>query len=158
MRSAVYPGTFDPVTNGHLDVIKRALTVFDRLIVAVAANQRKSPLFTAEERMSMLKQATKGLRGVEVDSVEGLVVDYALRRKAPVVVRGLRAVSDFEYELQMALMNRNLNPRVDTIFLMPSQQHIYLNSGMVKEIASLGGSLAGLVPPAVARALLRKLA
>jgi pantetheine-phosphate adenylyltransferase len=158
MRAAVYPGTFDPVTNGHLDVIRRALEVFDRLIVAVAANPRKTPLFSVGERMGMLRSATRGMRGVEVDAIDGLVVDYALRKRAPVVVRGLRAVSDFEYELQMALMNRNLNPRVDTIFLMPSQDHIYLNSGLVKEIAGMGGSLKGLVPPVVAKALRRKLA
>jgi pantetheine-phosphate adenylyltransferase len=158
MKSAVYPGTFDPVTNGHLDVIKRALAVFDRLIVAVAANPRKTPLFSVEERMSMLRRSTNGWRGVEVDSIDGLVVDYAVRKKAPVVIRGLRAVSDFEYELQMALMNRKLSPRVDTIFLMPSQSHIYLNSGLVKEIAASGGSLAGLVPPAVAKALREKVA
>ncbi len=158
MRSAVYPGTFDPVTNGHLDVVKRALSVFDRIIVAVAVNDRKAPLFTVEERLKMLRQATRGFRGVEVESINGLVVDYALRKRAPVVIRGLRAVSDFEYELQMALMNRNLEPKVDTIFLMPSQRHIYLNSGLVKEIARLGGRLDGLVPPAVAKALREKLA
>lgn len=158
MRAAVYPGTFDPVTNGHLDVIKRALQLFDRLIVAVAANPRKRPLFTVEERMEMLRRSTKGLPGVQIDAIDGLVVDYALRVRAPVVVRGLRAVSDFEYELQMALMNRSLNSRVDTIFLMPSQNHIYLNSGLVKEIAEMGGSLRGLVPPTVAKALRRKLA
>lgn len=158
MRSAVYPGTFDPVTNGHLDVIKRALAVFDRLIVAVAVNEQKKPLFAVEERMELIRRSTRGIRGVEVDSIDGLVVDYAIRRKSPVVVRGLRAVSDFEYELQMALMNRNLRPKVDTIFLMPSQSHIYLNSSLVKEIARLGGSLDGLVPPAVARALKDKLA
>lgn len=158
MKSAVYPGTFDPLTNGHLDVIKRALAVFDRLIVAVAANPRKTPMFSVEERMDMLRRSVRGMRGVRVDFIDGLVVDYALSKRAPVVVRGLRAVSDFEYELQMALMNRNLRPRVDTIFLMPSQRNIYLNSGLVKEIAALGGSLRGLVPPAVARALREKLA
>ncbi len=157
MRTAIYPGTFDPVTNGHLDVIRRAMKIFDRLIVAVATNPRKEPLFTVEERLAMLRQVVRGWKGVEVTSVEGLIVDYALKRRALVVIRGLRAVSDFEYELQMALMNRKLCPRVDTVFLMPSQQHIYLNSGLVKEIAKVGGRLEGLVPQAVARQLKKRL-
>ena len=157
MRSAVYPGTFDPVTNGHLDVIRRALNIFDRLIVAVATNPRKEPLFTVEERLAMLRCSVRALKRVEVVSVDGLIVDFAIARRAPVVIRGLRAVSDFEYELQMALMNRKLCPRVDTVFLMPSQQHIYLNSGLVKEIAKVGGRLEGLVPAAVARQLKKRL-
>lgn len=158
MISAVYPGTFDPVTNGHLDVIRRARFLFDRLIVAVAANPRKTPLFTVEERVALLRRSVRGISGVRVDTIGGLVVDFALRNNAPIVVRGLRAVSDFEYEMQMALMNRNLRPRVDTVFLMPSQKNIYLNSGLVKEIAAMGGSLKGLVPSVVARALREKLA
>lgn len=155
-RAAVYPGTFDPITYGHLDVIRRGRQIFDRLIVVVAVNDRKNPLFSAEERIQLIRQATRGLEGVEVDSYDGLIVDYALARKATTIIRGLRAISDFEYELQMALMNRELQPKVDTVFLMPSQRHIYLNSGLVKEIARLGGDLRGLVPPLVARYLRKK--
>ena len=155
-RIAIYPGTFDPITNGHLDVIRRALTMFDRLIVTVAINDRKSPLFTAQERMDMIRTATRSLKRVSVDSFQGLLVNYAIGRRAPVVIRGLRAISDFEYELQMALMNRNLEPKVETIFLMPSEKYIYLNSGLVKEIARFGGDLGGLVPPIVAAKLRRK--
>jgi pantetheine-phosphate adenylyltransferase len=157
-RIAIYPGTFDPLTNGHLDVIKRALSLFDRLIVAVACNERKAPLFGAEERVAMIQQATRGMKGVTVDRFDGLLVDYARRRKAVALIRGLRAVSDFEYELQMALMNRKLNPKVEAIFLMPSQQYTYLNSSLVKEIARMGGPVKDLVPPYVARMLKRKLA
>jgi pantetheine-phosphate adenylyltransferase len=157
-RIAIYPGTFDPLTNGHLDVIKRALSLFDRLIVAVACNERKAPLFDAGERMAMIGQATRGMKGVSVDRFDGLLVDYARRKKAVALVRGLRAVSDFEYELQMALMNRKLNPRVEAIFLMPSQQYTYLNSSLVKEIARMGGPVKELVPPYVAQMLKRKLA
>jgi pantetheine-phosphate adenylyltransferase len=157
-RIAIYPGTFDPLTNGHLDVIKRALPLFDRLIVAVACNERKTPLFDADERVAMIRQATRGLKGVTVDRFEGLLVDYARRKKAVALIRGLRAVSDFEYELQMALMNRKLNPMVEAIFLMPSQQYTYLNSSLVKEIARMGGPVKDLVPPGVAHMLKRKLA
>lgn len=157
-RIAIYPGTFDPLTNGHLDVIKRALSLFDHLIVAVACNERKTPLFSADERAAMIRQATRGLNGVSVDRFDGLLVDYARRRKAVALIRGLRAVSDFEYELQMALMNRKLNPRVEAIFLMPSQQYTYLNSSLVKEIARMGGPVKDLVPPGVAQMLKRKLA
>jgi len=155
-RVAVYPGTFDPITYGHLDVIRRGRQIFDRLIVVVAVNDRKNPLFSVEERLDLIRQTTQGLSGVEVDICAGLIVDYARKRKASTIIRGLRAVSDFEYELQMALMNRELEPKVDTVFLMPSQRHIYLNSGLVKEIARLGGDLKELVPPAVARQLKEK--
>lgn len=157
-RIAVYPGTFDPLTNGHLDVIRRGRSLFDRLIVAVACNQRKQPLFDAGERVAMIERAVRGMRGVSVDRFDGLLVDYARRKQAAALIRGLRAVSDFEYEMQMALMNRKLNPKVEAIFLMPSQQYTYLNSSVVKEIARMGGPVKDLVPPFVAAMLQRKLA
>ena len=148
-RVAVYPGTFDPVTNGHVDLIKRGLAIFDRVIVSVAPSQRKAPLFTVAERVDMLKEATAGLRGVEVEVFEGLLVDHVVGRGANVIIRGLRAVSDFEYELQMALMNRRLSDHVETVFMMPSEEYSYLTSTVIKEVAGFGGNVSGLVPPCV---------
>ncbi len=152
-RTAVFPGTFDPVTNGHLDLMQRALHLFDRLIVGVAPRDEKGVLFPLEERLDMLCQITRELGRVEVRPLHGLLVDFATALGAQAVVRGLRVVSDFEYEFQMALMNRKLQPALETVFLMPSEQFTYLNSGVVKEIARLGGDVTAFVPPLVARRL-----
>ena len=146
---AVYPGTFDPVTNGHIDLIQRSGELFDQVIVAVLKNTEKSPLFTVAERVEMLGDAIEGLKNVSVTTFEGLLVDFAQQSQATVIVRGIRAVSDYEYELQMALMNRRLAPRVETVFLMPAETYSYLSSRLVKEISQLGGSVRGLVPSAV---------
>ncbi len=146
---AVYPGTFDPVTNGHIDLIQRSAELFDRVIVAVLMNTEKSPLFTVAERVEMLEEAVEGLKNVSVTTFQGLLVDFADQSKATVIVRGIRAVSDYEYELQMALMNRRLSPHVETVFLMPAETYSYLSSRLVKEISQLGGSVRGLVPSAV---------
>lgn len=146
---AIYPGSFDPITNGHLDLIERAARLFDRLIVAILRNEGKEPLFTAEERVEMLRQVLRDYANVEVDSFEGLLVDYAARRGAGVIVRGIRAVSDYEYELQMALMNRRLAPQIETVFLMAGEAYSFISSRLVKEVASLGGDISGLVPPVV---------
>ena len=150
---AVYPGTFDPVTNGHIDIIQRSLHMFGRLVVAVASRPNKPVLFNLKERVEMMREATRRLPGVEVEAFDGLLVRYLRAKKAVAIIRGLRAVSDFEYELQMALMNRRLEPRVETIFMMPSEEYSYLTSSVVKEVAGLGGQLRGLVVPAVARRL-----
>jgi pantetheine-phosphate adenylyltransferase len=156
-RIALYPGSFDPPTYGHVDLIERALRVFDKLIVAVAKNTEKECLFSVEERVDMLRKATTHLKGVEVDSFDTLTVNYARARGAIALVRGLRAVSDFEYELQMALMNRKLAPSIETIYLMPSEAHIFLSSSLLKEIAMFGGeNLSDFVPPNVERMLLEK--
>lgn len=149
MKTAIYPGTFDPVTNGHIDVIERAISIFDRVIVAVARNSAKNPLFTEEERIEILKKVLKSYRNVQVDSFEGLLVDYAVKKKATAVVRGLRAISDFEYEFQMALMNRKLANAISTVFLMPHEKYTYLNSTIVRELAILGGDVSEFVPPVV---------
>ena len=146
---AVYPGTFDPVTNGHIDLIQRSGELFDQVIVAVLKNTEKNPLFTVAERVEMLADAIEGLKNVSVTTFEGLLVDFAQQSQATVIVRGIRAVSDYEYELQMALMNRRLAPRVETVFLMPAETYSYLSSRLVKEISQLGGSVRGLVPSAV---------
>ncbi len=156
MKIAVYPGTFDPVTNGHLDILLRALKLFDKVIITIAKNSAKDPLFTEEERLDLLKQATKNLRNVEVDCFEGLLADYIIRKKAIAVVRGLRAMTDFEYELQMALTNRKLNDKVETVFLMPNEKYTYLSSNIVREIARLGGDVRKFVPAAVYKALKSK--
>ncbi len=158
MKTAVYPGTFDPITNGHLDVIRRAAEMFDRVIVLVALNSAKAPLFTERERLTMVRAAAGSFRNVTVDHFEGLLVDYARRKKAVAVVHGLRAVSDFEYEFQMALMNRKLADDVTTVFLMPHEKYTYLNSGIVREIARAGGDVKDFVPPAVRAALKKKFA
>ena len=148
-KIAVYPGSFDPVTYGHLDIIKRALKIFDGIIVAVAHNAEKEPLFDVDERIGLLRRSLKGLKRVEVDDFRGLVVDYVKKKKATVVIRGLRMISDFEYEFQMALTNRKLSSNVETIFMMPSESYSYLSSKLIKEAASLGANLKGFVPPFV---------
>jgi pantetheine-phosphate adenylyltransferase len=153
---AVYPGTFDPVTNGHIDLIQRSAELFDRVIVAVLKNTEKSPLFTVAERVQMLEEVVEGLKNVSVTTFEGLLVDFADQSKATVIVRGIRAVSDYEYELQMALMNRRLSPHVETVFLMPAETYSYLSSRLVKEISQLGGSVRGLVPSVVEERLRSK--
>jgi pantetheine-phosphate adenylyltransferase len=153
---AIYPGSFDPVTNGHLDLIERGTKIFDRLIVAVLRNTEKEPLFTAAERVEMLREATRAFPSVEVDVFEGLLVDYARRRGAGVILRGIRAVSDYEYELQMALMNRKLEPQLETVFMMPALSYSYLSARLVREIALLGGPLKGMVPEAVEQRLRAK--
>jgi pantetheine-phosphate adenylyltransferase len=154
---AIYPGTFDPVTYGHIDLIKRAQEIFSEITVAVAYNPHKSPLFNVEERIRMLKQATGGMKGVFIDSFKGLVVDYAHRKSAKVLVRGLRMISDFEYEFQMALTNRKLADDVETIFLMPHESYSYVSSKLLKEAALLGADLSSFVPDFVEKALKKKL-
>jgi len=154
---AIYPGSFDPVTNGHLDLIERGEKMFDRLIVAVLQNTDKQPLFSVPERVDMLREVTKNWPAVEVEVFEGLLVDYARRRGARVILRGIRAVSEYEYELQMALMNRMLEPRLETMFMLPGETYSYLSSKLVREIAQHGGPLNGLVPAAVERKLRAKL-
>ena len=156
MRTVIYPGSFDPLTNGHLDVIQRATKLFDRVIVAVAKNESKSPLFTLAERVELVGGCIGHLPNVEVDSFDGLLVEYAEKCSAQAIIRGLRAVSDFEFEFQMALMNRKLDAAVETIFLMPKEEYTYLSSRIVKEIARLGGDVSGFVPACVAKALSRK--
>jgi pantetheine-phosphate adenylyltransferase len=156
-RRAIYPGSFDPVTNGHLDVIDRARKLFDEVVVAVAHNDQKHPLFTLEERLDILQATIGRTKNVEIAPLDGLLVDFAVARKATAVIRGLRAISDFEFEFQMALMNRKLEARVETIFLMPKEEYTYLSSRIVKEIARLGGDVTGFVPARVARALTKKL-
>ena len=155
---ALYPGTFDPITYGHIDVVLRATELFSRVIVLVARNSTKQPMFDAEERVAMIREVFRARRRVEVDSFDGLLVDYARRRRATVIVRGLRAVSDFEFEFQLALTNRKLAPQIDTVFLMPHEKYTYLNSSIVREVARLGGDVSGFVPPAVRRRLLEKVA
>ena len=152
-RRAVYPGSFDPVTFGHLDVIERAASIFDELIIGVADNDAKHPLFSAEERISMIRDAIGERPGIRVVRLAGLLVDFVEKENAPVVVRGLRAVSDFEFEFQMALMNRRLNPHLETIFLTPKEDFTFLSSRIVKEVARLGGDVRQFVPPNVVRAL-----
>jgi pantetheine-phosphate adenylyltransferase len=154
---AIYPGTFDPVTYGHIDLIKRAQEIFPQLIVAVGSNSHKKPLFNVQERVRMLKKATSGLEGVNIESFSGLVVDYARRRKAKVLIRGLRMISDFEYEFQMALTNRKLAADIETIFLMPHESYCYLSAKLLKEAASLGANLSSFVPDFVEDALKKKL-
>lgn len=156
--TAVYPGSFDPITYGHVDLIRRSLTIADRLIVGVLANAAKRPLFTLEERVDMTKRAVKGLKRVRVEPFDGLLVDFLRQTKAGIIIRGLRAVSDFEYEFQMALMNRRLNKLAETVFLMPGEPYTYLSSSITQEIARFGGNVRGLVPPHVAAALKRKFA
>ncbi|MEK6690370.1 MAG: pantetheine-phosphate adenylyltransferase [Nitrospirota bacterium] len=155
-KIAIYPGTFDPITNGHVDLIQRGLRIFDQIIVAVAMNPKKTSLFTVEERVRMAEEAVKGLGDVKVESFDGLLMDYAREKGATAIIRGLRAVSDFEYELQMALMNRRLDSEVETVFMMPSEEYSYLTSSIVKEVASLNGSVKGLVPEVVEKAFRKK--
>ncbi len=152
MRRAIYPGSFDPVTNGHLDVIERARKLFDEVVVAIAHNDQKQPLFTLDERLDFLRQMTASHQGVSVLPLDGLLVEFAVEQGANAIVRGLRAVSDFEFEFQMALMNRKLEATLETIFLMPKEEYTYLSSRIVKEIARLGGDIAKFVPPPVVAA------
>jgi pantetheine-phosphate adenylyltransferase len=155
---AIYPGSFDPITNGHLDLIERGCRLFDRLIVSILRNEAKQPLFSVEERMEMLREVVGDYPNAEVDSFDGLLVDYATRRHATVLLRGIRAISDYEYELQMALMNRRLRPDIETIFLMASEAYSFISARLVKEVFGLGGNIAGLVPPPVAVRLRKRLA
>jgi pantetheine-phosphate adenylyltransferase len=156
MRRAIYPGSFDPVTDGHLDVIERGRKLFDEVIVAVASNDEKQPLFSLEERLDLLQQTAGKIDNVQIAEFSGLLVEFARAKQAKAVIRGLRAVSDFEFEFQMALMNRKLDPAVETIFLMPKEEYTYLSSRIVKEIARLGGEVSHFVPGCVAKALSRK--
>lgn len=157
MRTVIYPGSFDPLTNGHLDVVQRAAKLFDRVIIAVARSEAKHPLFSLDERVQMAKQAIENLSNVEVDSFDGLLIHFVENRGAFAVVRGLRAVSDFEFEFQLALMNRKLNERIETIFMMPKDTYTFLSSRIVKEIARLGGDVGSFVPDHVRAALAKKL-
>lgn len=157
MKVAVYPGSFDPITNGHLDIIKRASKIFDRLIVAVARNPNKVATFTVAERMELIKKAVGDLPNVEVDHFEGLLVDFMRKKNASVIIKGLRAVSDFEYEFQMALMNRKLDPNIETLFMMTSYKYSYLSSSIVKEIGKLGGCIGDLVPEVILPDIQKKL-
>ena len=154
---AIYPGSFDPLTNGHLDLIERGSKIFDELVVAILRNPEKDPLFSLSERREMMEAMTEPWNNVRVDTFEGLMVDYAVKAKASAVLRGIRAISDYEYELQMALMNRKLEPGLETVFMMPAEQFSYLSSRLVREIAQLGGSIKGLVPQAVEQRLREKL-
>ena len=157
MRTVVYPGSFDPLTNGHLDVVERASKLFDRVIVAIAKNDDKQPMFTQAERKRQIAAAVKGYPNVEVVAFKGLLVDFAEKKKAQAIIRGLRAVSDFEFEFQLALMNRKLKEQIETIFMMPRESYTFLSSRLVKEIAGLGGDVGAFVPTNVERALKRKL-
>ena len=158
MRTAVYPGSFDPITNGHLDVIQRAARLFDRVVVAVAINESKTPLFTMAQRKDLTARAVEHLPNVEVDTFTGLLVDYVQSKKGEAVIRGLRAVSDFEFEFQLALMNRKLNEKVETIFMMPKESYTFISSRMIKEVARLGGDISSFVPAHVEQALRKKMA
>jgi pantetheine-phosphate adenylyltransferase len=155
-KRAVYPGMFDPVHNGHIDLVQRSLRIFDELIVAVVANPSKSPLFTVSQRLEMIDEATHGLQNLRIVSFDGLLIDLVARERADCIVRGLRAVSDFEYEFQMALMNRKLSDIVETVFLMPHERYTYISSRLIKEVASFGTSVAGMVPPGVDKRLAEK--
>jgi pantetheine-phosphate adenylyltransferase len=155
-RLAIYPGSFDPITNGHIDIAQRALAMFDRVIIAIADNVRKAPLFTVEERKQQIREALNGDPRIEVDAFSGLLIEYVERRGSKIVVRGLRALADFEYEFQLAHMNRRLGRGIDTVFLMTSEKDFYVASSLVKEVAQFGGDITGLVPENVHRALLNK--
>jgi pantetheine-phosphate adenylyltransferase len=146
---AIYPGSFDPLTNGHVDIIQRGSKLFDRIVIAILLNIEKAPLFTVQERVAIARDVFREYPNVEVDTFDGLLVEYAGRKRASVIVRGLRAISDFEYEMQMALMNRHLNPDVETVFMMPAETYTYVSSRLVKEVVALGGSVANLVPALV---------
>lgn len=158
MRRVIYPGSFDPITNGHLDVINRAATLFDEVIVAVALNEQKQSLFPAEERVALIHEVSATMPNIRIARFDGLLMDFARKEQATAVVRGLRAVSDFEFEFQMALMNRKLEPQIETIFLMPAEKYTYLSSRIVKEIARLGGDVSSFVPVSVAKALRERFA
>ena len=155
-KTAIYPGSFDPPTNGHIDIIKRGLKIFDTIIIAILINPAKQSLFTIEERIEFLNESLKGHSNIEVDSYSGLLVDYAAQRKAQAILRGMRAVSDFEFEFQLALMNRSLNRKIQTVFLMTGLRWIYISSSIVKEAAYFGGDVASMVPPIVNQKLKEK--
>jgi len=155
-KIAIYPGTFDPITNGHLSILTRALKIFDKIIIALLNNPQKVPLFTMDERIQMIRDVLKDQPNVEIDSFNGLLVDYVVRKKTNVIIRGLRALVDFEYEFQMALMNRKLNREVQSVFLMTDYKWFYTSSTIIKEAASLGGDVSGLVPPVVCKKLKEK--
>ena len=161
MRRAIYPGSFDPVTNGHLDIIERCCKLFDEIIISILINPDKQPFFTVEERQEMLNEVvdsiSKGRCAVRVDSFTGLLVNYAVAQQATVIVRGIRAISDYEYEFQMALMNRRLEPGIETVFMMPAETYSYVSSRLVKEVFQLGGTVAGLVPPFIEKRMKEKL-
>lgn len=157
MKTAIYPGSFDPVTNGHLDIIHRSAEIFDHLIVAVSINRSKKPLFTVEERIHLIEKVTKDIKNIEIVTFDGLLADYAKKRDAKVIIKGLRAVSDFEYEFQMALLNKSLNPDTETLFMATSQNYSFLSSSIVKEIGALGGDLNGLVPELIIDEIKQKL-
>ncbi len=156
-QAAIYPGSFDPVTNGHIDLIQRATQIFDTVIVAVARNVHKTPLFNTDERLEMLREATKGMKGIEVEIFDGLIIDYAHKKNLNVLIRGLRMISDFEYEFQMALTNRRLAPDIETVFLMPSENYSFLSSTLLKEAASLGADVSTFVPEFIATRLKKRL-
>jgi len=156
-RTAIYPGTFDPITYGHIDVVNRATALFSKVIVLIATNSSKTPLFSADERVTMIREVFRNNRRVTVAAFDGLLASYARKNRAFVIIRGLRAVSDFEYEFQMALTNRKLDKQIDTVFLMPDERYTYLNSSIVREIARLGGDVRDFIPPSVRRHLIRKL-
>ena len=155
-RIAIYPGSFDPLTNGHVDIIERGARIFDQIIVAILANVEKTPLFSESERVALIQEVFKERPNVQVETFDGLLVDYAVRKQASVLVRGLRAVSDFEYEFQMALMNRHLAPAIETVFMMPAEQYTYISSRLIKEVFMLNGQIDGLVPPVVEERLRAK--
>jgi len=157
IRTAIYPGTFDPLTLGHVDIIARGSALFDKIVVAVLRNVEKAPLFSVEDRIEMIQEAFADSKNVETDAFSGLLVDYARAKKATAIVRGIRAISDFEYEFQMALMNRRLAPSIETVFMMPAEEYSYVSSRLVKEVAELGGSVKGLVPAGVEQRLQQKL-
>jgi pantetheine-phosphate adenylyltransferase len=156
-RKALYPGSFDPLTLGHLDLIRRGLEVFEEVTVSVVENPGKSPLFNAQERVELIREVCKGMPGLKVEAFDGLLVDYVQKKGDPVVLRGLRVLSDFEYEFQMALMNRKLHPAFEVVYLMPDERYTYVSSSLVKEIARLGGKIEELVPPRIAEAIAKKL-
>ena len=155
-RLAIFPGSFDPLTNGHVDIILRSALLFERVVVSVLVNPEKQPLFTPDQRVAIIREVFREYPNVEADTFDGLLVDYARRRRASAIIRGLRAVSDFEYEFQMALMNRHLEPKLETMFMMPAEQYTYLSSRLIKEVFSLGGNISGLVPAAVEKLMMEK--
>jgi pantetheine-phosphate adenylyltransferase len=155
-RSAIYPGSFDPLTNGHLSIINRTLKIFDKLVVAILTNPQKTPLFSLDERISMIKEVLKDKPNIKVESFDGLLVDYVVKKRTNVIIKGLRALSDFEYEFQMAIMNRKLNREIESVFLMTDFRWLYISSTIIKEVAKFGGEISGLVPPLVCKKVKEK--